>query len=131
MTEQILWVNKNGASRSVVTSDHEITIRMSKGKNHKNMLLIYFDRDFVTSYFAGAEYVRVGFSIDHKYFYFKPATKALGHKLSNNSDTSLVCKISLNNANEEVIAEHIVGVLDFEGISKNLYRANSTGIEWR
>lgn len=126
----ILWVNRNGG-RSVITSDHEITITLCKGKEHKAMLLIYFDKNFITNKFAGTDYVRVGFSEDHKHFYFKPSTKALGHKLSENSSVSFVCKISLKNVNEEVIAEHFCGVLEFEEVRKNLYCANSTGIEWR
>lgn len=133
MAEQILWVDKGCSKRTVVTSDHELTIRISNSYKHtmeKRMLLIYFDKDFIRANFGGSEYVKIGFSTDHKYFYFKPATKGTGHKLSHNSDKSLVCKISLANGNEEAIAESFVGTLIFEEVSKNLWRA-SNNIEWR
>lgn len=131
MAEQILWVDRGhsgGNSRPVVTSDHELTIRISTSQK-KAMLLIYFDKDFISTNFDGAEYVKIGFSTDHKYFYFKPAARGTGHKLSKNSNKSLVCKIALTNTNEEAMAESFVDTLIFEQVSKKLWRA-SNNIEW-
>lgn len=133
MAEQILWVDKGHSNYTVVTSDHELTIRISssyKNTRVKRMLVIYFDKDFIKANFGGAEYVKIGFSTDHKYFYFKPATKSTGHKLGENSDKSLVCKISLTNVNEEALSESFAGTLIFEEVSKKLWRASSN-IKWR